>query len=267
MTEIELKQRLERIRCFVLDLEGTVLLGDHLLDFVPEFLAKVKEVEKEVIFMTNNTARSPQAHLARLRQLGLQVKDEQLYTAADATAEYLLNFGPGHRLCILGTEDLVRFFEAKGFVNEPDNPDAVVLGTDLDFDYGRLNHATRLLLDGVQFFATHPDTTFPVDEDESLPDCGALTAALRVATGIEPIVLGLPNVAMVDGLLQRAGVGSDELAIIGDRLDTDVRAAIDNDILAILTLTGETHLEQIASADPKPDYVIATLRDVLRLLK
>lgn len=264
MIDVEFFEKLENLKGFALSLDGTAYLGNSLFPYTKLFLDKVKESERDAIFLPNNSSLSPAGHAKKLAKFGIAVDDEHIYTAADSTLEYLLNFGPGHRLCVMGTDSLIRFFEASGFLIEPDAPDALVLGSDFDFDYSRLQHAVRLLKSGVPFFATHPDVTFPIENGESLPDCGAIAAALTAATGIKPVVLGKPSVHMLEGLLRRTGLGRSEFAIIGDRLDTDIRMGREHGVLSILVLTGETDKQMLSLSKIKPDFVAQSLLSLVR---
>ncbi len=266
LDEMEFRHKLDRIRCFALDLDGTFYLGNRLFKFSIPFLRKVKETERDFLFVTNNSSKTSVEYAEKLSAMGLNIPPEKIYTSADATVEYLLNYGPGHRLFVLGTEALIRFFERHGFVMEPDHPDAVVLGFDLDFDYSRFSHATRLLRKGIPFFATHPDLTCPIENGEYLPDCGALAAALTAATGVRPQVLGKPYRTMVEGILRRAGVGTQDLAIVGDRLSTDIRTGKENGILSILVLTGETRYFHLRKSIIQPDYILPSLKELMDYL-
>ncbi len=264
--EQEIRQRLSTVRCFALDLDGTIFLGETLFDFAIPFLEKIHETKRRYLFVTNNSSLSPTAFLEKFAQLGMIEQPDRLYTSADATAEYLLSYGPGHKLCVLGTDSLIRFFEEKGFAIEPDNPDALVLGFDLDFDYGRLLHATRLVRRGVPFFATHPDMNCPVENGEFLPDCGAIAAAITAATGVGPKFFGKPYPAMVEGILERTGVKREELAIIGDRLTTDILMGMNCDVLTILVLTGETRLCDLQDTPVRPNFIVPSLRTLIDFL-
>lgn len=266
MTEAEFADRLDSIKCFGLDLDGTIYLGNTLFPFTKLFLDKVKESGRDYIFLPNNSSLGPVEYVQKLQRLGLSVEQDQVYTSADATLEYLLNFGPGHRLCVFGTDSLIRFFEANGFIIEPDEPDALVLGSDLDFDYSRLQHAIRLLKRGVPFFATHPDATFPIENGDFMPDCGAICAALTASTGIKPMVFGKPSKYMIEGVFRRTGLGPLELAIIGDRLDTDILSGKENGVLSILVLTGETSNQTLLKSNIRPDFIAPSLLGVVRFL-
>ncbi len=266
MDQKEFRQRLQSVRCFALDLDGTFYLGNTLFPFSADFLRKVEKTGRRYLFMTNNSSLSPREYVQKFKALGLEIAEECIYTSADATAEYLLKYGPGHRLFVLGTEALMRFFERKGFILEPDRPDAVVLGFDLDFDYSRFHHAARLLRRGVPFFATHPDRNCPIENGDWMPDCGALSAALTAATGVKPRFFGKPFRPMVEGMLRRARVARGELAVVGDRLSTDIRTGRDNGLLSILVLTGETRPETLQRSSIQPDFVVESLAALMEFL-
>jgi NagD protein len=266
LTEAEFIERLESIKCFALDLDGTVYLGNSLFPYTKLFIRKVKESNRDYIFFPNNSSLGPSEYVAKLNRLGLSVEENQVYTSADATLEYLLNFGPGHRLCVMGTAPLIKFFESNGFIIEPDEPDALVLGSDLDFDYSRLHHATSLLRKGVPFYATHPDETFPIENGDSMPDCGAISAALTAASGVEPVVLGKPSVYMLEGVLRRTGLGRSEIVIAGDRLNTDILTGTEHGVLSILVLSGETTKQALAKSSIKPDFIVPSLLSLIRYL-
>ncbi len=262
----EFRRRLQAIKCFSLDLDGTFYLGDTLFDFSIPFLHHLQQTGRTYLFTTNNSSLSPREYVQKFARMGLEVPVEHIYTSADATAEYLLKHGPGHRLFVLGTEPLIRFFERHGFVMEPDSPDALVLGFDLDFDYSRLHHAVQLVRRGVPFYATHPDLTCPVENDEWMPDCGSLSMAIAAASGVRPVFLGKPFRPMVEGMLRRAGVGPEEMAVVGDRLQTDIRTGRDNGLLSILVLTGETRPEDLEKSDVQPDFVVTSLGELMEFL-
>ena len=266
MTEMDFEARLEMIKCFAVDLDGTVYLGNSLFPYAKHFFEKVKASQRDYILVPNSSALTPSEYVQKLTKFGIPIEEKHIYTSADSTLEYLLNFGPGHRLCVMGSQSLVRFFEASGFIIEPDAPDALVLGSDFDFDYGRLQHAARLIKNGVPFYTTHPDTTFPIENGDTIPDCGAIAAALTAATGVEPIVLGKPSTHMIEGLLRRTGLGRSELAIIGDRLDTDILAGKENGIMTILVLTGATQKPMLQETQIKPDFIVQSLLSLVRFL-
>ncbi len=267
MNETEFREKLDSIECIVLDLDGTIYLGNTLFQNASDLLENIKTSGRSYILYTNNSSFSPSDHLQKLSFFGLDVESDALYTSADATVEYLLNYGPGHRLCVLGTDSLIRFFEENGFIIEPDKPDALVLGSDFDFDYSRLTHGVRLLKRGVPFYATHIDPTFPIEHGQHMPDCGALAAALTAATGVKPIAMGKPFSPMLEGLLRRAGVGAQDIAVIGDGLRTDIAFGNAHNLLNVLLLTGDTSIEQLGRSQIKPDFIAPSLQSLIKFFE
>lgn len=266
LTTNELRDKLKNITCFALDLDGTTYLGNSLFPFTRKFLQRLEETDRQSLFITNNSSKAPQDYVIKLQQFGLPVKAEQIYTSADATIEYLKAKNTFHKLFILGTETLIASFRDNGFVIENEQPDALVLGFDLDFDYERFHKATNFLRQGVPFFATHPDFTCPMENGEVLPDCGAITAALSAATGVQPVVLGKPFQPMFNGILQRTQCKAENIAIVGDRLMTDIEIGRRNNVLSILVLTGETDHALLENSDTQPDFIVSSLEELLAFL-
>lgn len=161
---------------------------------------------------------------------------------------------------------MIAYFCEHGFTLENEQPDAIVLGFDLDFNYDRFHKATNFLRRGIPFFATHPDFTCPMENGEVLPDCGAMTAALTAATGIKPVVLGKPYQSMFDGILQRMNCAPQNMAIVGDRLMTDIEFGKKNNVLSILVLSGETDLGMLNESEIIPDIVVESLEVLIPFL-
>ncbi len=190
-----------------------------------------------------------------------------IYTSADATIEFFHKIGLGKKLYILGSTELISYFSAHGFRLEMKNPDAVVAGFDLDFNYQRLHQATNLLRRGVPFYATHPDFTCPMENGHVLPDCGAICAALTAASGVEPQYLGKPFKPMFEGILRRSGCVPQKIAVVGDRLMTDIQIGRQNNLLSILVLTGETDPAMLHGSKLQPDFVVESLENLIRFLE
>jgi NagD protein len=166
---------------------------------------------------------------------------------------------------------LCRELEDAGFKLTPDDPsappDAVVVGFDMTLTYARLCRAAWWIKQGKPYFATNPDRVCPTDEPTVLVDCGSITAAIREATGRAPeAVLGKPDPAMLEGILKRHSLEPGQLAMVGDRLYTDMEMARRAGAVGVLVLTGETTAEQAAACSPAPDRVVADLTELGELL-
>lgn len=263
----ELSQRLRRIRHVALDMDGTIYSGATLFGTTEPFLELLQQLQIGYTFLTNNPSKNISDYLAHLEQMGIATTAEQLYTSTQATIEFLHERFPQiRRLFVLGTESMSAAFTAAGFDLLPDDPtaepDAVVVGFDLSLTYARLCRAAWWIQRGKPYFATNPDRVCPTDQPTVLVDCGAICAALESATGCAPsAVLGKPDPAMLRGILHKHNLRPDELAMVGDRLYTDVAMAHRAGAFGVLVLTGETNGEQAHQHSPAPDLIVPTLAE------
>ena len=260
--------RLAAIRHVALDMDGTIYTGGNLFETTAPFLQSLAELNIGYTFLTNNASRSVTDYLEHLRQMGVPVTDGQLYTSAQATIAYLHKTHPEYRrLFVLGTPSMAGEFEGAGFTLLPDDPqtapDAVVVGFDPTLTYARLCRAAWWIQKGKPYFATNPDRVCPTDEPTVLVDCGAICAALREATGREPAaVLGKPDPFMLQGILDGHRLKPEQLAMVGDRLYTDVVMARRAGAIAVLVLTGEATHAEAERYSPPPDLIVPGLAEL-----
>jgi NagD protein len=265
-------QLLSGIQHLALDMDGTIHKDGTLFDFTRPFLTNMRELGIGYTFLTNNSSRSARDYLLQLREMNLELGADQIFTSGLATIEYLRDNHPdSHNLFILGTESLCKEFSEAGFSvvdSTTDEPDAVVVGFDPELTYQRLCAAGYWIDLGKTFIATHPDAVCPTDRKTLLVDCGAICACLAKATGRSPdIVLGKPHPCMLDGILRRHRLEPDQLAMVGDRLYTDVAMARVAGVLGVLVLTGEATASDVNSCSTPPDVVVADLRELEQLLR
>ena len=261
-------QKLREIRHLALDMDGTIYAGGTLFDFTRPFLKRMRELGIDYTFLTNNSSRSARDYLRHLEKLDLGVRTEQLFTSGLATIEYLRKNHPDYRrLFILGTESLRDEFAEYGFslvgISSVDEPDAVVVGFDTALDYERLCKAGYWIDRGKPFIATHPDRICPTDRQTLLVDCGAFCACLESATGRAPdVVLGKPHPSMLEGILSRHRLGPMQLAMVGDRLYTDMAMARQSGTLGVLVLSGEATVDDVQGCPTPPDLVVDNLAEL-----
>ena len=264
----EMTERLSRIRHVALDMDGTIYNGRTLFAATGPFLALLGQLGIGYTFLTNNPSKSLADYLLHLEGLGIRATAGQLYTSTQATIEFLQETQPNmRRLFILGTPSMCEEFDRAGYTLLPDNPqdvpDAVIVGFDSTLRYERLCRAAWWIKQGKPYFATNPDRVCPTDEPTVLVDCGSICAALREATGRAPAaVLGKPDPAMLRGILHKHGLKPDQLAMVGDRLYTDVAMARRAGALGVLVLTGEATSEEAARHSPPPDLVVADIAEL-----
>jgi NagD protein len=269
-------KRLADIRHLALDLDGTLYLGGRLFPYTLEFLARVRELGIGRTFFTNNSSASTAGYVTKLRKLGIDAGERELYSSTTATLDYLRRTWPNlNRLFVLGTPALRTEFEENGYaLHEPTGerelsgePDAVVVGFDSTLDYKRLSRAAWWVSRGKPFFATNCDVVCPTDEPTLLPDCGAICKLIAHATGREPdAVLGKPSPEMLYGAAGRVGVKPAEIAVVGDRIYTDVALAQAAGAVSVLVLSGETTAEQARAAKNPPDFVVENVAELGRML-
>jgi len=263
-----MNKRLRNICHVALDMDGTIYRGGTLFETTEPFLALLTELGIGYTFLTNNPSKSVSDYLEHLRQIGVPASQDQLYTSTQATIEHLQeNWPQTKRLFVLGTPSMCQEFEDAGFVLLPDSPeaepDAVIVGFDTTLTYPRLGRAAWWINRDRPYFATNPDRVCPTDEPTVLVDCGSICAALQAATGRPPTaVLGKPDPAMIRGILQRHSLHAENLAMVGDRLYTDIAMAQRAGAFGVLVLTGETNAAAAAAHQPAPDLIVEGLAEL-----
>lgn len=269
----ELMARLRKIRHVALDMDGTIYMGMTLFPYTKSFLAQLRELGITYSFLTNNPSTSIADYLRKLQGMGIEATHEEMYSTALATIDYIKrNYPEARRLFLLGTPSMISEFEKAGFESVADSaeerPDVVVVAFDKTLEYARLGRAAWWVAQGLPYIATNPDKVCPTDQPTILIDCGSICKCIEHATSRQPdIVLGKPDPNMLSGVQERYGVRADEVAMVGDRIYTDVQMAFNAGAFGVLVLSGETTLEIEAEAPRKPDLTaqsIAVLGELLR---
>jgi NagD protein len=248
-------------------MDGTIYRGGTLFEYTNPFLAQLSDMGIGFTFLTNNSSKSVADYVRHLRKLGIDASAGQVYTSTQASIEYLHEEMPHvRRLFVLGTISMRMEIESAGFVltadSPQDEPDAVLIGFDTDLSYTRLCRAAFWIGQGKPFLASHPDRVCPTDEPTILVDCGAVCAAIREATGRCPdAILGKPDLRMLRGLLHRQGLLPQDLAMVGDRLYTDIEMARRTGVLGVLVLSGEATMEDVAKEPILPDIVVPNIAE------
>ena len=263
--------RARRIRHVALDMDGTIYMGMSLFPWTKRFLSDLTEMGIGYSFLTNNPSKNIADYLHKLDVLGIRATRDEMYTTALATIDYIREHYPAaKRLFLLGTPSMISEFEAAGFESAADSaddvPDVVVAAFDMTLQYDRLCRAAWWVSQGVPYIATNPDRVCPTDQPTVLVDCGSICACIEHATGRRPdITLGKPDPNMLSGILSRHGLQPDQIAMVGDRIYTDVAMAHNAKAMGVLVLSGETTLDVADKADPQP-HITADSIEVLGAL-
>lgn len=259
-------KQLQNIETFLLDLDGTFYLGSQLFPWSIPFVELMEKQGKRFVFVTNNSSQNGKYYVNKLRKLGVNITEEQVFTAGQATIFYLKKYNYPKKLYLVGTPALEEEFTEAGFILTKDDPETVVLGFDMTLTYEKLEIACSLIRKGIPFIATHPDFNCPTPHGP-IPDCGAMIALITASTGVKPKIIGKPYPEMVEALRAKYGLEDPHtVAMVGDRLYTDIAMGVAAGINSILVLSGEATLEDLENSEIKPDFVLENLGEIVKAL-
>jgi NagD protein len=251
---------------YALDLDGTIYLGDELLPGAAETVRGLREGGARIVFVTNKPLETAEQYAANLDRLGIPATADDIVTAVDALVQYLRERHASHRLLLISEEVVRRRLVDEGFVvtDDPATAQVVVVSFDRTFSYAKLYAGFRAVREnGAAIVATNPDPFCPTP-DGGLPDCAAMLAALEACSGGRAeAVVGKPSPTMARALLGRLGLDAADVAVVGDRLTTDVAMGQSVGAAGILVLTGATTADSLAQQGIKPDHVLADIRELL----
>ncbi|HET7495959.1 MAG TPA: HAD-IIA family hydrolase [Candidatus Limnocylindrales bacterium] len=254
---------------YVFDLDGTLYLGERLIDGAAETVGRLRAGGARTLFLTNNPTHLPGDYAAKLAALGIPAERDDVVSSIDALVRYLREHASGARLLAITESLLQGVLTDAGFAltDDPQASDVVVVAWDRTFDYAKLTAAYRAVRHGARIVATNPDPYCPTP-DGGLPDCAAMLAAIEACTGARAeAVVGKPSAHMAATVMDRLHLAPDDTILVGDRLLTDVRMARQAGMHAALVLSGATRREDVPPLDADhpdaPDYV---LDDVTRLI-
>lgn len=248
-----------RVKCFLLDMDGTFNLGEGLIEGSLRFIETLNELGRDFLFLTNNSSKHRRMYAEKITRLGLPIPEEKVFTAGEATALYLQQEHPSAAVYVVGTPALEDEFREHGFRLEERDPRLVVLGFDTTLTYQKLWKLCDFVRAGLPYIATHPDFNCPT-ETGYMPDIGAMIAFVRASTGREPdLVVGKPNRMIVDAVVRKYGLKIEEMAMVGDRLYTDIALGQTSGITTCLVWSGETHPQDLVDSPFQPTYTFTNL--------
>lgn len=267
---------LRKAKCFLMDMDGTIYLGNEIFDGTLDFLALLKEQGKRVGYITNNSSKAVSQYMEKLAKMGIESQEEEFSTAVHATVHFLNKEKPGAKVYVVGTDALKNylreagFYIVKGYV-EPNNPeerpDFAVFGSTTELTYEDLRIMCDYVSEGVAYWVTNPDDVIPVEGGKVIPDVGAFMEFIYAATGKRPqLIAGKPNPCVINLVKEKYGYKNDEIAVVGDRYDTDLMSAINAGVLSVCVLSGMVQPDDIDTLPVQPDYVIDNIRKLYELL-
>lgn len=233
---------------FLIDLDGTVYRGKETVESGVRFVHRLVQAGKDYLFLTNNTTRTPQMVVDKLKGHGIETDTDHVYTPSMATASYILQREHKEKigLYIIGQIGLWHeLLQHPEFELNEENPDYVIVGMDTDLTYHKVRVASRAIRRGATFIGTNADMNLPA-EDELIPGNGSQCAFVAAASGVEPLYIGKPESIIVKMALDKVGYSKDEALLVGDNYDTDIKAGFNSGVDQLLTLTGVTTKVDIA---------------------
>jgi NagD protein len=253
------------VECWLTDMDGVLVHENQALPGAAEFLDRLKDKQRPFLVLTNNSIYTPRDLSARLSRAGLQVPEQSIWTSALATATFLADQLPNGSAYVIGEAGLTTALYEVGYTLTDADPDFVVLGETRTYSFEAITRAIRLIAAGARFIATNPDVTGPSAEGP-LPATGSVAALITKATGKEPYFIGKPNPMMFRSALNRIEAHSENTAMVGDRMDTDVVAGIEAGLETILVLTGSTGADEVERYPFRPSRVLPSIAEVIELI-
>lgn len=245
---------------YFIDLDGTTYKGTERIPAAARFIKRLQDAGKTVLFVTNNSTRTPEFVANNLRENHqINVTADNVYTTALATADYLDKAaGDRRRVYAVGESGLRDALRHRHFRLTDQHPDYVVVGLDSQVTYAKLETAVLLIRAGATFIGTNADSNLP-NERGMVPGAGSLVKLVEYATQQQPIMIGKPEATIMKMALQKAGLTKDKVVMVGDNYNTDIRAAINTGMDSLLVYTGLSTPEQVAAMPVQPTHTVNSL--------
>lgn len=245
---------------YFIDLDGTMYRGKEKIQQAPGFVNRLKTAGKRVLFVTNNSTRSPEEVATNLsKNHQIMARPEDIYTTALATADYLAQHAGNHRrVYVIGERGLKEALISKGFELTAERPDYVIVGLDTQVTYQKLEIAVLAVLAGATFVGTNADSNLP-NERGLTPGAGSLVKLVEYATQTKPIMIGKPEKIIMEMALKRVGLEKEQVIMVGDNYHTDIEVGINVGMDTLLVYTGVSTKEQVAREEVPPTYTVDSL--------
>ncbi len=251
-------------RGWLVDLDGTVYLGEQLIDGAAEAMAALRAEGRRIAFLSNKPLQTREEYAAKLTRLGIPAAAEDVINSSLVLARHLRTLDPGAPVFVIGEPPMQAEMRAHGFeVRDDDRVRWVVIAFDRTFTYAKLNIALQAVRGGARLIATNPDRTCPVEGGE-IPDCAGMIAAVEAVTDrTVELIVGKPSPIILEVALAALGCAPGESVIVGDRLETDMLMGRRLGLATILVLSGVTRPGDPRIAATAPDHVLRSIRELV----
>lgn len=249
----------KKITALILDMDGVLWRDNEPIGDLPSIFSAIKKHSLKYIFLTNNSSKSPESYQRKLARFGVHVDLDSIITSSQAVSILVKNKYPeGGPVFIIGEEGLQSALKSQGFYPQEKNALAVITGLDRSINYEKLSIATLLIRNGVGFFGTNPDRTYPSPKG-LVPGAGAILEFLKVASGVSPIIAGKPKPFLFRLALKKMGVKPEETLSVGDRIETDLVGGRVSGCQTAMVKSGVATLDDLKQSREKADFVFPDL--------
>lgn len=247
---------------YLIDMDGVIYRGSEVIPGAAEFIRYLQESDLPYLFLTNNSAFTPLDVVVKLRKFGIDTTPEHVCTSAEATAAFVHKQRPNGTAFVIGEGGMLAALHDIGYAISRDKPDYVIVGEGRVLNFEMAEQAHRCIAAGAHLISTNSDTWCPTDNGPR-PGCGAIVALLESATGKKAYHVGKPNPFMMRMARKRIGLATDEVIMIGDTMETDIRGATDLGYRSILVLTGSTTRESLREHPFAPTEVVESIAELV----
>jgi len=260
----------ELIKALIIDMDGVIWKADAPIGDLAAIFNRIRARGLKFVFATNNSTKTSEQYVTRLKDFGVQTDPWQVVTSSQAVAYALSQkFPRGTKIFMIGEDGIRVPLEEKGFeiltIENAPQAQAVVIGMDREINFQKACEATLLVRSGIPFYATNPDKTFPTPRGQ-VPGAGAWYSIITTATDVQPIVAGKPFPFLMELSLERLGTKKEETLVVGDRIETDIAAGQGVGCPTALVLSGVSTNEQAANWKPKIDFVANDLSGLIEMI-
>lgn len=253
----------DNLELYIIDLDGTIYVDNKLIDGALNFVENLKQAKKKFCFFTNNDSKASTEFIKKLKNMNIDINKDNFYTSGLATIDYINSHYKNERVYLMGTESLKNEFVNHGINLVESDPQIVVVSFDTELTYEKLDKVCHYVRCGVKYIATHPDYNCPTSYGFA-PDTGSFIKLIEASTRRFPdVVLGKPNKALGEVLCARFNVFPRNVAMVGDRLMTDMEFANKCGFKSYLVLSGETTLKAYKDSKIKVTYLVNSVKDII----
>jgi NagD protein len=249
---------------FLIDMDGVIYRGSEVIPGADRFIANLRDRGVPFLFLTNNSQRTRRDVATKLCRIGIEAYEEDIYTCAMATAQFLAKQQPNGTAYVIGEGGLLQALHDVGYSIVDHDPDYVVVGEGRTLNLEMMEVAVRHVHNGAKLIATNLDPNCPTQQGLR-PGCGAFVAMLESATGVKAFSVGKPSPVMMRAARKALGLSTDEVVMVGDTMETDILGGIQMGYRTVLVLTGSTNRDELARYAYGPHYIVDSIDDVCQL--